>query len=59
MLSEEIILIIRMNTLMDFLASVFLSPLSELSTGLLTFAQFGHKDNTDTKVSLLVALSTG
>lgn len=32
------------------IASVFLSPLTELSTGLMTFAQFGHKDITDAKV---------
>lgn len=42
-LSEKIILI-RIKPLMDFLAPLFLSPLSELSTGLLTFAQFGQKD---------------
>lgn len=36
-----------MKTLIAF---VFVSPLTELSTGLLTFAQFGHKDITDAKV---------
>lgn len=41
------IFIIRMKILIAF---VFLSPLTELSTGLLTFAQFGHKDITDAKV---------
>lgn len=34
----------------------FSSPLSELSTGLLTFAQFGHKDNVDAKVCSLLFL---
>lgn len=39
-----------------FLASGFFSLL-ELSTGLLTFSQFGQKDNADPKVCLLSLLS--
>ncbi len=38
----------RTKTLMNFV----LSPLTELSTGLLTFAQFGHKDITEAKVPI-------
>lgn len=34
----------------------FSSPLSELSSGLLTFAQFGHKDNVDAKVCTVLLL---
>lgn len=45
-----------MKTPIDFMTLVFLFPLSEMSTGLLTFALFGHKDNADAKV--LAALST-
>lgn len=41
-----------------FSASVLVSHLLllELSTGLLTFAEFGHKDNVDAKVRSLLFL---
>lgn len=38
--------------LIDF----FLSPLTDLSTGLLTFAKFEHKDGTDAKVPISATL---
>lgn len=47
-----------MKKFMHSLTTLSLFPLAELSTGLLTFAHFGHKDNMDAKVSLLIAHST-
>lgn len=47
-----------MKKFMHYLTTLSLFPLAELSTGLLTFAHFGHKDNMDAKVSPSIAHST-